>query len=449
MMIKRTQKTSNRRKPEVAKIKNILLAGCFSVSSGHVSAEALEKTVYQALQNNPDMAVSIQQYFAAKSDVDIATGNFLPSLDIIADMGKEDIDRQGLGETEMDRSNAKLQLSVPIFRGFANVEEHDRATLDMQASYYKSLAEAEKITLSISKAYLDTLSAQEVVVMSLENLQHHQKTYDLVHAREQQGVADKADLSQIRGRLARAKANLLAARNNLRDAETTYLQLVGGAPSNLLKPKTNASYLPGNNERALELALANNQSLHASQLSVQAAAAGARSQNAHNYPQFDLVADRTWKEDVSGFDGSEDEWRVLLEMNWNLYAGGRKSSAHQKAVYQEEAARMRTNRVLRDVRANVDSSWNAYKTLEEELVYLQEYVEQSKETEKLYSAQFKVGRRTLLDLLDSQNELFQARKAYVAADYDYLYAQYRVMASMSYILDALQVNVMEGLDNEG
>ena len=433
----------------MAKLKHTLLACCVGITSSHVSSDTLEATVYQALQDNPDMAVAMQEYFVSKSDVDIATGNFLPSIDLIADAGKEDIDRDGVGETEKDRTNAKLQLSVPLFRGFANVEEHDRATLDMQASYYQSLAEAERVTLGISKAYLDTLSAQNVVVMSLENLQHHQKTYDLVSQREEQGVSDKADLSQIKGRLARAKANLMAARNNLRDAETTYTQQVGSAPNNLIRPKVNSEYLPGNNDRVTELALANNQSLHASQLSVQAAAAGARSQNAHNYPEFDLVADRTWKEDVSGFDGDEDEWRVLLEMNWNLYAGGRKSSAHKKAVYQEEAVRMKSNRVIRDVRANVDSSWSAYKTLEQELVYLQEYVEQTKETEKLYSQQFKVGRRTLLDLLDSQNELFQARKAYVAADYDFLYAQYRVMASMSYILDALQVNVMEGLDYEG
>ena len=443
-----SNKISNKRKPEVAKIKSILLAGCFSISS-YTLAEPLEKTVYQALQNNPDMAIAIQQYYTTKSDVDIATGNFLPSIDLIADTGKEDIDRSGIGETDMDRTNAKLQLSVPLFRGFANVEEHDRATFGMQASYYQSLAQAEKITLEISKAYLDTLRAQEVVVMSLENLQHHQKTYDLVHAREQQGVADKADLSQIKGRLARAKANLMSARNNLRDAETTYIQLVGVSPNNLLRPHANDDFLPGSNDRAIELALANNQSLHASKLSIQAASASTRSKNAHNYPQFDLVADRTWKDDVSGFHGEEDEWRVLVEMNWNLYAGGRKQSAHKKAAYQEEAARMNTNRVIRDVRANVNSSWNAYKNLEQELVYLQEYVEQSKETEKLYSEQFKVGRRTLLDLLDSQNELFQARKSYVAADYDYLYAQYRVMASMSYILDALKVNVMEGLDYEG
>jgi adhesin transport system outer membrane protein len=63
-------------------------------------------------------------------------------------------------------------------------------------------------------------------------------------------------------------------------------------------------------------------------------------------------------------------------------------------------------------------------------------------------AQFKAGRRTLLDLLDAQNEVFEAKKQYLAADYEYIYTQYRVIASMSYILDALRVNVEGSLAQE-
>ncbi|CAH0990024.1 Outer membrane efflux protein BepC [Sinobacterium norvegicum] len=436
----------------MAKFKQMILAGCFMAAGHTASADVLEATVFRALQDNPDMAVAIQQYYASREDVDIATGNFLPSIDVIADTGKEDITRDPNSgaeiETDLDRTSARLQLSLPLFKGFANQSEHQRASKDMEASYYQSLAEAESITLQISQAYIGVISAKEIVVLSLENLEHHEKTYELVHARQQQGVADKADLSQIRGRMARAKANLANARNNLRDAETSYQQIVGEMPVQLVRPQSDSSYIPDSNQRLLDLAMANNQSLLASRLSVEASEANSKGQNSHYYPQFDLVADTSWKEDVAGFEGNEEEWRVMLEMNWNLYSGGSKSSAHQKAVYLEQAARMRSNKVVREVKANVDSSWSAYKSLEQELIYLQEYVTESKETEKLYAAQFKAGRRTLLDLLDSQNELFQARKAYVSADYQYLYAQYRVIASMSYILDALNVNVMEGLHNE-
>jgi len=424
------------------------LSTCALLSCNLVQAETLEQAVFNALQKSPDMAQTMQQYYAAKSDVDIATASFLPQLDLTADAGKEDLDRERIGETNKDRTNVRLSLTVPVFRGFASVNEHDRASFQVKSSYYQTLAKAENITLSLTKAYIDMLSAKDVITMSEENLAHHQKTYDLIKERSVQGVASKADLSQIRSRLARAKANMISARSNYNNAEIQYIEIAGKSPSRLTRPKVNKSYLPENNQRVVDIAFANHQSLFSSQYDIKAASSATKVQNAHYYPEFDVVVDRTWKEDVAGFNGHEDEWRVLLEMKWNLFAGGQKSSAHSKALHNEKASKMKLNTVQRAVKANANASWNAYELLEQERIFLKEHVEQTKETEKLYSQQFQAGRRSLLDLLDSQNELFQSRKAFISADYDYLYAQYRVVASMSYILDALQVNVMEGLNNE-
>jgi outer membrane protein, adhesin transport system len=416
------------------------------VSLAH--AKTLEQTVYDALQTNPEVASAVQSYYGSREDVDAATGNFLPSLDLSADTGKEDLDREGVGETNETRKQAKLQLTVPLFRGFANSSELERADFGMQAAYYETLAQAEVTALRISKAYLDVLNAQDVVRLSVLNLEEHEKTFDLVEAKFKQGVANRADETQMKGRLSRVKANLLSARNNLRDAEAVFTQLTGERASKLQRPEIDQRFIPESNQRALEIALTNNQSLIASRLSTKAARASANGLNSHLYPDFDLVADRTWKEDVSGFNGQEDEWRVLVEMNWNLYSGGSSSAKQKKARYQEEAARMRSNRTYREIQANVDSSWDAYLTLHQTLVHLQDYVEQSKESAKLYAAQFKLGSRTLLDLLDAQNELFEARKQYLATDYQHVYAQYRVVASMSYILDAMQVNFMGALLDE-
>lgn len=423
----------------------------FIVSS--VFAESLEQTVSEALKKQPEMKESISLYHASRSDVKIAWSKFSPSVDIIADVGKENVDASRLDTPGSDetlaRRSAALQVSVPLFRGFANVKEKNRAELERDANYYQSLAKAEMLSLQISKAYLDVLSAKEVVVMSLENLDHHSKTYELVNKRHSQGVIDKSDLSQVRGRMARARANLTAAKNNLRDVDTVLEQLVYTPPKELIRPRINTDYLPESNERALELAYANNQSLLASKKASDAANATVGVRKAHYYPKLDFVANKTWKSNVSGAEGSQDEWQMLVKLNWNLFSGGGQSAEHSKAVYLQHAAGMRSNTVLREVKANVDSSWRSYKSLEEELVYLQEYVTQSKLTQKLYSEQFNVGLRTLLDLLDSQNELFQARRSYVAASYNYMYSKYRIITSMSYILDALNVNIMKGIQNEG
>jgi adhesin transport system outer membrane protein len=444
--MRKTTKMNHRIK--TLKLRESCFALLFVITTGLAQAKTLEQTVYDALQTNPDVAGAVQTYYGSREDLDAATGNFLPRLDLTADTGKEDLDREGVGETNKTRTNAKLQLTVPLFRGFANSSELERADFGMQAAYYETLAQAENTALRITKAYLDVLNAQDVVRLSALNLEEHEKTFDLVEAKYKQGVANRADETQMKGRLSRVKANLLSSRNNLRDAEAVFTQLTGERASDLQRPEVDQRFLPESNQRALELALTNSQSLIASRLNTKAASASATGLNSHLYPDFDLVADRTWKEDVSGFDGQEDEWRVLVEMNWNLYSGGSSNAKQKKARYQEEAARMRSNRIYREIQANVDSSWDAYLTLHQTLVHLQDYVEQSKESAKLYGAQFKLGSRTLLDLLDAQNELFEARKQYLASDYQHVYAQYRVVASMSYILDAMQVNFMGALLDE-
>ncbi|MCK5893744.1 MAG: TolC family outer membrane protein [Endozoicomonadaceae bacterium] len=418
---------------------------CILCCSTVVHAITLEHAVFDTLQNNPDMAEAIQQYHASKSDVDIAKGRFLPSLDLMGDVGKEDISRDRIPDTNKDRSSAKLRLLLPLFKGFSNVNEYDRASFKKMSNYYHSLSKAEEITLTLTKGYIDVLSSKDIIVLSEENLKHHKKTYDLIHKRADQGVTNKADLSQIKGRLARASANIVAAKSNYNDAVIQYIQIANVAPENLEKPQVDSDYLPKSNQKANDIAFSNHQALFSSQFDMKAATSASKAQQSHYYPEFDVVGEREWKNDVVGFRGHEDEWRVLLEMKWNLFSGGQHSAAHQKTVFQEESSRMNLNSVRRSVKANVNASWNAYEQLEKERVFLREYVEESETTERLYGQQFNAGRRSLVDLLDSQNELFQSRKAYIASDYDYLYAQYRVIASMSYILDALHVDVARNL----
>ncbi|WP_422136814.1 TolC family outer membrane protein [Endozoicomonas sp. ALD040] len=412
-------------------------------------AQSLEQTINDAIQTNPDMAVTLQSYFASQAELDIAQGRFLPSLDLRADSGREDQDRANVGETNQTRKQARLKLSIPLFRGFANTSEYSRADFNMQAHYHQTLAQAESLALQVAQVYTHVMNAQEVLRLSQENLEQHLETYDMVAARKRQGISDKSDLTQIKGRIARVRANILAARNNLADAETLYKQLTGDYPGDFIRPEVDQSYLPESQDRAIKLALQNNQLLIASRLDVNASTADVKGVQSENYPSFDLVADRSWKDNVSGFDGREDESRLLVEMNWNLYSGGQSSSRYRRALYREEASRMRSNKVYREVQANAESSWDAFVTLKQSRVHLHDYVEQSRESTELYLAQFKAGHRTLLDLLDTQNELFEARKQYLAADYQYVYAQYRVLASISNILGAMRINTIRPLLQKG
>ena len=70
---------------------------------------------------------------------------------------------------------------------------------------------------------------------------------------------------------------------------------------------------------------------------------------------------------------------------------------------------------------------------------MQQHVESSNQTVKAYKQQFTLGQRTLLDVLNTENELFEARKNYIGAEYDELQAQYRVLNATGKLLDSLRV----------
>ena len=87
------------------------------------------------------------------------------------------------------------------------------------------------------------------------------------------------------------------------------------------------------------------------------------------------------------------------------------------------------------------SAWSAYQLTEQQKKYLAEQVDSASQTVIAYEKQFRIGRRTLLDLLNTENELFEARSAYLDAYYSNITSKYRVFNSMGTLLDALRVDV--------
>jgi adhesin transport system outer membrane protein len=94
---------------------------------------------------------------------------------------------------------------------------------------------------------------------------------------------------------------------------------------------------------------------------------------------------------------------------------------------------------LRQVRKNAEVSWNAYKSAENRLAFLKDYVDSTLETQKAYDQQFRIGQRSLLDVLDSENELLRAKNQYVQAQSEFTRAKYEVLRAQGTLLDALRV----------
>ena len=128
-------------------------------------------------------------------------------------------------------------------------------------------------------------------------------------------------------------------------------------------------------------------------------------------------------------------------MRYNLFRGGADMARRRQTAHLiNEAAELR-NRTCRQVVESVRLSWAARESLARQLGSIQRQVNFSQRTRAAYEKQFTIGRRTLLDLLDSENELFLSNQDLINAKVDHEFASYRILAAMGRLIDSLQAQL--------
>ena len=137
--------------------------------------------------------------------------------------------------------------------------------------------------------------------------------------------------------------------------------------------------------------------------------------------------------------GHSNDVTAMVRFKYNLYAGGKNVSQERDAAYKFNQAKEINYRAHRQVTEGMELAWNAYEMLGLQMQYIQLHVEASNDTHVAYVQQFKLGQRSLLDLLDTENELFQARQDYLEAQFSELDARYRLLNATGQLLDSLRI----------
>ena len=408
----------------------------------YVDAQTLKEAVEQAVQTNPEVLVTTDRRLAADEGVKQARGGYWPKVDLLSGTGRERLDDinarlLGLSDTTSTRRESSVVLSQMVFDGFGVKSEVARRRALVDSSAYDVAATAEDLALRVVGVYLDVLRRQETVAAAVDSLEAHQRIYDHIKLRSESGVGQRADLDQAEGRLALAKVNLRSEQSNLKDATTTYLRLVGAAPRSLLKPASLEQDLPRSENLALDTALANNPTIKSAQADVAAAEAQLGVAEAALWPRLDLEFAANHSSDI--VQGPSNDMTVMLRVRYNLSRGGADSAGVRAARHQVHEANEVLNRTHRQIEESLSIALNAYITTRDRLVSLRQYVESSDSTRAAYAKQFSIGQRTLLDLLNAENEYFNARLSFLSGQYTELASVFGVFAGMGQLLAALQI----------
>ena len=290
------------------------------------------------------------------------------------------------------------------------------------------------------RAYADVLRYRDLVELAQENFLRHKEVFDQIEERASAGVGRRVDLEQAAGRLALAESNLLTEASNLHDVSARYQRLVGELPGDALQPIGRlAEQLPPSVADALRLAYEGHPAFHAAVESVRAATEEAKGKEAAYQPRLDLRARQSVDYNTDGDTGRHGDSVVELVMNFNLFNGGSDRAAVRQFAQRLNQAKDLRDKSCRDIRQTLSIAYNDVQRLAEQLKYLNQHQLSISKAREAYRKQFDIGQRTLLDLLDTENEYFQARRAYVNGDYDHKVAEARTLGGMGKLLPSLQV----------
>ncbi|WP_137820811.1 TolC family outer membrane protein [Pseudomonas sp. D(2018)] len=422
---------------------SILLA----MAATQIQAMTLTDAIQSTLDKHPELLASAQNRLVADEEAKVAKGGYLPTVDLITGVGREQSDSpstRALGDHNKETLNfrdAELRLRQMLFDGFNTPNEVDRTKAVVNSRAYFTLGTAESLALRTVEVYLDVLKRREMVALAKNNLMAHERIHDQIGLRSERGVGSTADLDQAEARLALAKNNLYTEEVNLADAEANFYSAVGVPADELVTPATIKGEMPADLVAARQGVMETNPLLKSAQSDVQAAESQYESAKAPFYPRVDAELATTADDNVQGDEGHYNTWRAGVVMNYNLFNGMRDKARLQAAAHQINQSMDIRNNALRVLNENLALAWNAMENARKQTPEARAYADYTARVREAYQQQFGLGQRTLLDLLDSENELFTANRRYVEVRYTEEFSMYRVISAMGDLLRRQKVVV--------
>ncbi|MDO8945607.1 MAG: TolC family outer membrane protein [Desulfocapsaceae bacterium] len=408
-----------------------LIGGALLFDGSCLQAETLQDAIGTMLQTNPEIRSMAHNRLGRDEEVRQAKSGYLPEINFSAGVGVQDI--QEPTNDNLTPQQYTLSLRQNVFTGLATNNEVGRQKARVQSQAYSLQGASENTALRTAEVYLNVLRQQELHRLSQENLDSHVRIADQINLRTESGVASKSDSDQVAARLSLAQANVVATNTNLVDAHTNYLAVVGHLPTDLQEPTPPDSLMPASLQDAEAEAIKMHPTLKSAGADLEARQKQSEVAKAPYWPIIDLEVDQNWEEDYDTV-GKKESLIAMARLRYNLFRGFKDEARRAETVELVSEAREIRNNTHRQVVESMRLSWMAYQAVKDQIKYLEQRVDFSIGTIDAYTKQFNLGKRTLLDVLDSDAEVIDAKRALVAARYDGLYAQYRILNGLGQLV---------------
>lgn len=413
------------------------------VSPAFAAGEDKDVTLFDAISKgiitNPEYGIVANDRRAVDYELKQAKALYAPSVDFLGETGWEYTDTPSISEENLWHNRGSLTLTQLLFDGWGTKSEINRQKSRVQSTASRVDETAEFVGLDITEAFLEVLRQRDLLSISRANVQDHLKILETIKDGASSGTVTDGDVAQAEARLASARATESSIRQDLREAEALFIQEVGDMPDNLIFPEVPRDALSEDLENAVRDAVTNSPTLAVFEADIDVAKAEYEGSGSTLYPQVDLELNATQANDINGIEGDDTRASALAVVRWNLFRGGADKARQQEFIYRHAISKERRADAARQVEKDVRDTWAGMVAASERAARFLEQANANEKVVNVYLDQFSLDRRTLLDVLDSQNELFVSRSSHVNALYTEIFGIYRLLALKGALLEAIGV----------
>jgi outer membrane protein, adhesin transport system len=390
-------------------------------------AESLERLVEHAITSHPRVRVASSTARVIRYEIEQAEAVKNPRFSAISDpgYGYNARAREGRGAGDFGGRGSILVWDD----GRSNLEIKRQEARHLSATD-RALLASEQLGAQVADSYLEAHKQMQLERLNLDNVRAHEELFERVRQIAAIDRGRTSDLTQVRARLEQARANYASRQGSAQEAYAQLEDIAGMRAGTLVAPRDPADAIPSTYREALGM-VQGHPAARAAEVDIQVAQRAAEVASKWWSPRVDLQGTLNSPDDIPGSRRYLHNYDVRFAVQWTPFDGGVGQAAAQAAAEQVNAARDSAASVRRDLSAEVTRAWSQAESRRTRINAYDALVEQTAAVRAGYWEQFTIGRRTMVDLLNAENEAFQARLTAETERFELLQVRYRLLATVA------------------
>jgi outer membrane protein, adhesin transport system len=399
------------------------------------SSQSLETVLEQVLATHPRLKVASATARSVKFEIQQAEAAKNPKFSSIVDGGYNhgEVVRNGQAGTGWNRSgDLGLRGSYLLFDAKRSDNEISRQQARYTTAQERLVQTRETLTTQVTDAYLEVIKQEKLEQLAKDNFAAHQALRSKVAEIVKIDKGRQYDLTQVDARTQQAQVTLASRQGSTQEARAVLAEWARTNVQNPQAPRDPANAMPPTQTAALDQ-LSDHPSLRAAQSETEVARRAAAVAGAWVYPRVDAQASVNSPKNGEGQRQYFTGYDVRLAVQWQPFDGGAGRAGADAAAEQLNAAQDNEASVRRDLSTDVSRFWAQIESRRGRSGAWNNLVTQTSQVRDNYWQQFTIGKRSILDLLNAENESFQSRLSAEQERLETQQAQYRLLGSLAQI----------------